>query len=319
MKKMYVFAAVLQALLLTACSSDENLESDELIITADMDVTNGGVSTRSLVTGSAFASDSTIGVFITGTGYTPAATVFTYSGSSWTGASSIYLTGNTATVYGYYPSGLTPNTTAITVPVTVTTTLSENAFSASANAQADYMYAVETGETTQETVTKSASGATLTFKHALSELTFIVNKSAEFGGAGNLTNITLTKTTGTFPGGIGAMSLTDGTLSLSTVGSISLTNSTGVSINAASGTTATATALVAPTTLLNAGSTSDVTLSMIIDGFTYTKTLPITTVSAWTAGNNYSYTVTVAGGTLTITSVAITDWTSVAADGVTIE
>jgi hypothetical protein len=330
MKKTYVsLIALLAILALTGCSS-ENVESDdsgELKITASMDATNSGVSTRSLVTTNAFTSaNGSIGIFITGVGYTPASTTFsTTDGSSWTGSSSIYLTGNAATVYGFYPSTQSPSNSQMTattpvVSVNVPTALSVNAFDASTNSQQDYMYAIsgKADATTQATVTKSSATASLLFKHALSELTFIVNKSAEFGGTGNLTNITLTKTSGTFPSENGTMSVVDGALSLSTSTSISLTNSTGVPINDKDGTTVTATTLVAPTTLSD-GAASTVTLSMTIDGFTYSKTLPISTVTGWSKGNNYSYTVTVAGGTLSITSVSISEWNPQTADGVTIE
>lgn len=325
MKHVLLSAAVLSALLFTACSSEDPSGSQTpdtsgiLKISANLDVTTGGVAKRSLAP-TAFENAATIGIFIDGTGYTPSASTFTYNGTTWGTGTPIYLTGNTATVYGYYPSSLGPTTATKTVPVTVSTTLSENAFSATSNSQIDYMYAVKTGETTQATVTKAAGSAELTFKHAMAQLTFVINKGSNFGGTGKLTNITLTKNdTYTFPSGEGTMSLTNGAITTETpTQTLSLTNATGVVINAYNITpsaTPIATVLVAPTDISTNGTTSGtgiVRLAVTIDGIVYEMTaatyLPVTTIARWEAGKNYTYTVTVGGGELSITSVAIAAW-----------
>ena len=326
MKHVLLSAAVLSALLFTACSSEDpsgtetpDSSSGILKISANLDITTGGVAKRSLAP-TAFENAATIGIFIDGTGYTPSASTFTYNGTTWGTETPIYLTGNTATVYGYYPSSLEPTTAAKTVPVTVLTTLSENAFSATSNSQIDYMYAVKTGETTQATVTKAAGSADLTFKHAMAQLTFVINKGSNFGGTGKLTNITLTKSdTYAFPSGEGTMSLTNGAITTETpTQTLSLTDATGVVINAYNITpsaTPIATVLVAPTDISTDGTTSGtgiVRLAVTIDGIAYEMTaasyLPVTTIAQWEPGKNYTYTITVGGGELSITSVAIDAW-----------
>jgi len=323
---MYVFAAVLQALLLTACSSDENLSDGTLKIIAGIgEESTSGVTTRSLKTGTAFSIGEAIGIFITGESYTPAATVYTkVENSAWTG-NAINLSNSVATVYGYYPSSLTPtiNGTSSTVPATVLTTITTNGFDAATDNTSifDYMYAVETGSTStpasQKTVTKASPSATLTFKHALAQLVFIVKKTSTFGGTGTLTNITLTQPSGSyFKGGstAGTMLLTNGTLTFpaSTENTINLTDSKSINESGASATTATV--LVAP------ASATSISLSMTIDDQPYTlesgKYLPTgttgATFSSWEAGKIYTYTVNVEGGTLSIgaSDVSITDWTT---------
>lgn len=337
MKKMYVFAAVLQALWLTACSSEETLSDGTLKVIAGIGGTESGTITRSIVSGTGFPDAATIGIFVTGTDYTSNDRTFTYDDgvsdgtADWTGDDAIYLTKNTATVYGYYPSSLTPTIsgTSSTVPATVLTTIATNGFDAASEDATvlDYMYAVGTGDgTAQETVTKDASAATLTFKHALAQLVFIVKKAAEFGGTGTLTNITLTQPSGSyFNGGstAGTMALTGGTLTLpATDNTINLTDSKLINESGASA--ATATVFVAP------ASATSISLSMTIDGSTYSLAsgsyLPTgtsgSTFTGWEAGKTYTYTITVAGGALSLsnTAVTITDWTSFGTiDGSTIQ
>ena len=339
MKHVLLSAAVLSALLFTACSSEDpsgtetpDSSSGILKISANLDITTGGVAKRSLAP-TAFENAATIGIFIDGTGYTPSASTFTYNGTTttWGTETPIYLTGNTATVYGYYPSSLEPTIAAKTVPVTVLTTLSENAFSATSNSQVDYMYAVKTGETTQATVTKTDGSAELTFKHAMAQLTFVINKGSNFGGTGKLTNITLTKSdTYSFPSGEGTMSLTNGAITTETPNqTLSLTDATGVEINDYNITpsaTPIATVLVAPTDISTDGTTSGtgiVRLAVTIDGIVYEMTaatyLPVTTIAQWEAGKNYTYTVTVGGGELSITSVAIAAWEPITGETIDVQ
>ena len=93
---------------------------------------------RSLVSGSSFGKGSDIGIFITGTGYTPAVTIYTYDGSTWSlktttpAQNPIYLTKNEATVYGFYPTiepstsdAITADTGAKTIPVTIASNYKE--------------------------------------------------------------------------------------------------------------------------------------------------------------------------------------------------
>ncbi|MGE4587260.1 MAG: fimbrillin family protein, partial [Mangrovibacterium sp.] len=235
-------------------------------------------------------------------GYTSTAATYTYSssGGSWTGSSSIYLTKSSATVYGFYPSALTPamNGTSSTVPVEIASAVT--GFDVSGNTQTDYMYATASG------INKTSSTASLTFYHGLTELSFIVNKGLDFSGRGTLSAIILTSSSSI--AGSGTLSLADGTVSLTGSASTTISLSGTTIINDYSETASdnvVAAVLVAP---LGSSSPDNATLVLTIDGVEYTGTI---TAPAWEAGNNYEYRVTISGGELTIdSSVNIADWTT---------
>jgi hypothetical protein len=106
--------------------------------------------------------------------------------------------------------------------------------------------------------------------------------------------------------GSGMLQLDGSGITLSETASKSIELTGSDTINAYSATPSTnviATALVAPLT-----TSQNVKLTMTIDGVDYTGTI---SNAEWEAGSNYIYTVTVGGGTLTITSVSIQDWVNV--------
>ncbi len=259
------------------------------------------VSTRSVVTGESFNDNSTIGIFIDGDGYTSTAVTYTYSDGSWSSSNSIYLTKSSATVYGFYPSDLTPamDGTSSTVPLEISSAIT--GFDVSGNTQTDYMYATVSG------ITKSNSTASLTFYHGLTELSFIINKGSEFSGSGTLTGITLTSS-GSSIAGSGTLSLADGTVSLtgSASATISLTGTTTLNEYSETASSNVVAALLAAP--LGLSSSDNVTLVLTIDGVEYTGTI---SAPAWEAGNNYEYRITMSGGELIIdSSVNIADWTT---------
>lgn len=318
MKRFVYFAAVLP-LLLASCDKEKLIETTDntpvpLSIDASIGITSE-IMSRSLVTGPSFGNGSDIGIFITGTGYTPKVTTYTTAnGTDWSlkvtdpVQSPIYLTKNEATVYGFYPvtepsssnSAITADTGAMTIPVTIASNY--NGFTVPEN-QADYLYATDgTNATTMETVSKTSSNATLKFYHALSQLSFIVNKTENFGGKGILTSLSVTAASSNITG-TGTLKL-DGTgitLSGSPSKLITLTGSTTINdYSATPSTNVIATALVTPLT-----TSQSVTLTMTIDGQNYTGTISNAT---WESGKKYTYTVTVGGGVLNISAVSIQDW-----------
>lgn len=155
---------------------------------------------------------------------------------------------------------------------------------------------------TMAKVTKSNPNASLKFYHALSQLSFIINKAENFGGEGTLTSLSVTATDDNITG-TGTLKL-DGTgitLSGSLSKSITMTGSTTINAyNTAPSSNVIAKALVAPL-----ATAQNVTLNMTIDGQSYTGTISNVT---WAAGKKYTYTVTVGGGTMSISAVSIQDW-----------
>lgn len=290
------------------CSDNDtpevNTSKGELNIIANIDRAGSNSSLRSIVTATSFSNGENIGVFIAGDSYTSTATEYTYSGTSWglaSGYSAINLSKTSATVFGYYPSTLTPDMVNKTAPVNV----SYSDFSlASASTQDDYMYATNGTAGTQATVSKASSTAALTYFHVLSQITLEVAKDATYGGTGSLTNITFTAATDNITGS-GVMSLSDGAVTLDA------SPSTAIALNGTA--TLTETAVEIATVMVAPFSTAqDVTLSMTIDGESYSGTI---TNAVWTAGTHYTYKATIGGSSMSIdNTVSITPWTDATTD-----
>ncbi|HOM62665.1 MAG TPA: fimbrillin family protein [Dysgonamonadaceae bacterium] len=308
--KRWIYVAAVLPLLVASCDKEKLIDTtDNTPVPLSIDATIGtiGISSeitpRSLVSGSSFGDGSDIGIFVTGNGYTPVVTIYTYGGSAWSlkttpAQSPIYLTKNEATVYGFYPATAADanTTTNKTIPITIAS--SYEGFTVP-ESQADYLYATDgNSATTMEKVSKASPEASLTFYHALSQLSFIVNKAENFGGTGSLTSLKVEAVSDNITGS-GTLNL-DGTgITLNETVSKSITLTGSATINSPSGTDVTATALVAPL------ASQSVELTMIIDEQSYTGNI---SGAVWEAGKKYSYTVTVGGGELIIESVTIKDW-----------
>lgn len=343
MKKELIFAG-LSSLLLASCSND-NVESRASLTSSELGVSTqitGLSSTRTLT--DAFAVNNQIGIFIKGTDYTTHLVAYTCPAvvtGQWTSPTTetdkIYLANEEATVYAFYPyasdaiSNSTDDTqsnyyTAINVTLPVTQQFS----AADVN---DYMYA-----TTREgappytyplAVASNADAdgtgvydnkVDLYMHHALTKLSFVVNKDVTYAGTGTLSKITLANTTPVpgilkFQSGALTMSLTDGTISGAPDSNLlTVTSSSDLTINdyaAAASTTVTTTALAAPL-----GDTSGITLTLTIDGKEMSVTLPhaaADSADSWLAEKNYTYTITVKGTELIVNSVSIVGWGEVAA------
>jgi hypothetical protein len=318
MKKVYVLLAVLQALLLAACSGEETNTTgtgEGLSVQASLGETQDGtVATRSLIT---TFSSNTIGVFVEGTGYAPttySTCVVSASGTAQTPDPAIYLSAS-ASVYGFYPitdvSGtgnvaLSSPTSASIIPVKI---LAADNFSA--NAQTDYLYATSDG-----TVSKSDRTVVLTFHHALAKLTFKV-KTENYGGTGTLDTIKLKTADGATCGYFQTGTTTIGSGMAVSGGAISGLNSSTTtnltytgSVNLTTTSTQVATLLVAPQTI-----PTDTKVYLTIDGQIYSVTLPRVQATAWAKGTNYTYPLKVSGGSLSVDgTVTITDWTGTTAE-----
>ncbi|WP_321480908.1 fimbrillin family protein [uncultured Bacteroides sp.] len=343
--KKTILLATLAAAVLASCSNDEKVpvlssQTQELGVSVNV---LSGVGTRALKQGTAFATSDAIGVFITGTGYTSKVAAYTFDGTTWVSpaaaADKINLTNETATVYAFYPS------TAVTNPVTlvgdgsdaIDATLAASEASFDGTNQMDYMYG--TGAATSGAGTAgdpyvygawpfASNAATdgtspvsydnkvdLYMHHALSKLSFVVNKAESYGGTGLITAIKIDSKAGTPAtplSGSFTIKVSDGTLTTSavTVGPISFTDATGVNANdynATASTTVTAYGLVIPVAV------ADLTVTATVDGKEMTADLPAlpNSATAWAAGNNYTYTLLISGTELEVTTVSIVDWNAV--------
>ncbi len=354
MKKQILFAT-LAAAMLASCSNDENIPvappaTSELGVSVNV---LSSVGTRALKEGTAFVESDQIGVFVTGTGYTPKVATYTFSDllpdgavdgtpDTWVSptaaAEKINLTNETATVYAFYPSNAfsTPSNDATNV---ISATLAADEASFVGTGQTDYMYgtaAATSGDGTAgdpyvyaawpQASNAAADDAVavpavydnkvdLYMHHALSKLSFVVNKAESYGGTGLVTSIKIDSQNAspTTPlSGAFTIKVSDGTLDVTsaTVGAISFTDATGVNANdynAPASTTVTAYGLVIPVAV------ADLQVTVTVDGKEMTADLPILpdSATAWAAGNNYTYTLQINGTELEVTTVTIVDWNAV--------
>lgn len=305
-KQMILMAMATSMTLLAGCSKDEVTpstgSSNQLAVSMASITTKAGTGVKA-----AWATNDEIGVFVTGTGYTPAVTYYkTSNGTAWAFSTApVYLIGNSASVYAVYPkattlSGTTPDATS-TFTASVPT-----ADNFAASAATDYMWGTGTAVSNNTT-----NASTITMKHALSKVSFIINKDVNYpttAGTGNITNITLKSATNKIVTG-GNVIVGTGTFTATTynTGDLQYTPSATTYANvynATPSTTVTATMLVCPVAYASA----DLALSLTIDG----KTMPVTNFPIspdWHGYCDYQYTITVSPASLVVTSVNITAWT----------
>lgn len=328
MKKVFMFAAMASVMMASCSSNDDNSvatksDANEMGITAKA-LSDTVVITRGLV--SSFLANDQVSVFVNGTGYTPVVAKYSKVDelSQWAyptdAATKIYLSNETATVYGFCPAAAVAtlandgtSTIAVSVPAT-------DGFNASA--QDDYMYATaatpDLGVTYPLAIATNATATNghkvdLVFHHALSKLSFVVNRGATYTGTGALSEVKLESTDAATPFNVaaGTMKVSDGTFTFAATGAMLDFTGTAIIINPLTdpaSTVHTTEQIVAPKL-----ATANITLSLIIDEKVMSVLLPATAVPAWLPGKNYVYTITVNGTQLIVKSVTILDWNDVAA------
>lgn len=193
---------------------------------------------------------------------------------------------------------------------------------ATAPGEVDYMYA-DQSTPLKASYKKDVSGkdgkVTLSMKHALAMVSFRVYADHTYKNTGALTKLVLSNKSGTIlkDGGINpTMKISDGTITPGS-GPTAATYTRGIS-----GYTLEKAAEGAGTTAQNASkkvsilvlpeSTQDKTnveVTLKIDNQDYAVSLGNAATNAWTAGENYLYTVKLSGKELSITSVTVTQWT----------
>lgn len=315
-------------LLWVACSKQENdvvpsFDKGELGVLADTwsSVANQGMTDK-------FINGHSVGVFVTGQGYTPMVAQYRFNGTTWSipalSTNKIYLTTDKATVYGFYPSnanidGVLSNTDPNAISINVDAI--ENSFTGTN--QTDYMYATDAYNGTTYPLAQAwyelgKTNANLYFHHALSAVRFIVNMPPTYLGVGELTQVKLTGINGKlFSVGNGKMDVANGNMTFNDQ-SATLTFNGSANINAPN------TPLPYPITarglIVPNASTTNIMLSMIIDGKQIKGTLPaLAPANKWEAGSQYTYTVTFSASTLEVTNVSILHWIEVPAGTTNIE
>lgn len=194
-----------------------------------------------------------------------------------------------------------------------------------ASGEVDYMYADQTS-TPKASYKKGVSGkegtVTLSMKHALAMVSFRVYADHTYKNKGELTKLVLANKSGTIlndGGTTPTMKISDGTI---TPGSspAAATYTRGISNytlqKASADTDAARTAaqsaskkvsiLVLPESKQDK---TNVEVTLKIDGQDYAVSLGNAATNAWTAGENYLYTVKLSGKELSITSVTVAQWT----------
>lgn len=316
----------------------ESNEPIELQINPTVALTRGVIQGGS---GNGFKENDQIAVYATGDDYSTSNNYALYKlqsgGSSWAveGSDKIFLTNKAATIYAYYPvADSKPTDQKISIDIlegadgtkeTTATTITavDNSSSgaiAAADGEKDYMYAkkVENVDNTKK------DGVTLEMQHALAMISFCPKLDASYKGTGKLTKIQLKDanesgaTLGKSDTGSELkMNITDGSIDGTPVDAnyvrvIKATNGTD-DFTVTTSSSYKFSMLVLPTA---ATIGENIQAVFTIDNADYevTLTAPTNTGSGDSgyllAGNNYTYTVTLKGTGLAISSVTVAEWTA---------
>jgi hypothetical protein len=284
-------------LLLTACSSSELQSGEDCGVPLTFSsATLSGVKTRATL------SAGSIGVFrLTSTNYstTRSNILYTCSGT-WAPASTsdqIYLTSYTANIAACYPYNASYGT-ATAIPMTS---------GAPGTSDANALWYVKT------TGSSATLPLTLSLSQAYAKITFSIIHGATYPDSCAITSIALTNSslisTGTLD-----LTDTDGyPYTATATGSVSI--SPAIASIASGATNTDASVLMVPVSSLSGA----VTITLTMDGNTYTATLAASTFTALAAGKNYTISLTINGTGLTVGTVSITDWSEGAGAVVTPE
>lgn len=200
-----------------------------------------------------------------------------------------------------------------------------------ASGEVDYMYADQGSTGVKASYkngdTNKTGKVTLTMKHALAMVSFRVYADHTYKNTGAFTRLVLANKSGGTTilnnGGSPTMKIKDGTITVGqspaavtyTRDIANYTLPKAESSDASAATTAKNNARKASILVLpeNTADKSTVEATLTIDNQDYKVALPSSN-SAWKAGENYLYTVKLSGSELVISSVTVTEWTTVVSD-----
>ena len=331
--KKNLFIAIVSAMTFMACSKQDSLQKIDISVPLSI---KAGISiearTKTIISGTTFPDGASIGVQVLnnsneGVYETGALTNirFTYSSatSNWS-SPGFYLTSTTGKVYAYYPYLTQGTNDALftTIPATIPAVTNTGS-------DIDYMYA--TPLTDEGVLVSNAAGknsATLTFNHALAQISFVVYKD-NYPGLGNFSQFTIEDAVGgtnwimvsKASGDDLAMNISSGAITGGEKGIIGRILSVPCTLlttppsldETVLRSQVNATTLVAPTVGMGA---SDIKFTFTIDGKLYT--VVNTSALSWEPGKQYIYKVKLSGTDLSISSVTVTDWTTIVGDDIDI-
>lgn len=330
--KQLMNLALIFGLLLTAgCGDEQNTGTAENNDPVELRISPRVTLTRGVVDGTAFADGTTVAVYAEGADYTSDKSnnyaKYKYSSSAWNsdGSDKIYLTNAEATIYAYYPTTTTYNTTNLTIPVKLLEGTDATIIAAvdnvtgtsiaAADGEVDCMYATPFPKVTNKS--NQTKGVELTMNHALSMVSFRVYKAADYEGTGKLTKIVLKNVTGTTlsKGTSPTMNIKTGAITEGTPTAATYTRTIkdGYTLeDTAAGAGAKKFSIMVLPISTPIGS-NNIQATFTIDGAEYTVKLtqPSDNSGAWPAGKNHLYTVKLSGTELSISTITVTQWVGV--------
>lgn len=282
----------------TACTNEVENISQESRAALQLNVGVNQPTSRAIVEGKALPNDSQIGVSVvdnTGTAYQNQNynnVIYTAAEEDgkqvWNTTANVTLSGEEATLYAYYPYAAGADITAIPVDMTETD-------------QKDWMYATPvTG------LSDGKSTAEVQLNHALTDLRLTFYKDT-YSGAGEVTEFTI-QSTGMAVGGTLNAKTGEITLPATPVNTITRT--------AAFTLTDKASATPMDVMLIPTGTEAPITVSVTVDGHTYSAS---TTAFTLQKAKAYNYVMKLTSTGLEVTSVELTDWNEGLLDDATFE
>jgi len=249
---------LLLSLVLSGCIDDQVKPGGESVALSVGQVKAAQLKTRSTTA----VTSGNIGVFLSGTGYTTKTNVMYSYGTLWTTTDPLYLMSDPATICAYYPysSGITD---ATAVP------LSSQLYSTTA----DLCYATNTNKS------KVSPNIDFVMSRAYARLTLSITHEESYTGACTISNVTLANA------GIctsGSLNISTGTLSSTTVGTVSLPLSTNITV--AANTTSSIQVLMVP---VATAMTGNVMVSFTVDGVVCSSTISANSLPTLEVGTNY--------------------------------
>ena len=282
----------------TACTYEAENICKESKTTLQLKVGVNQPASRALIEGKTLPNGSQLGVSVvdnTGTAYqsqnynnVPYTSIVDGSDQKWNTTTNVTLSGEEATLYAYYPYVDEVDITAIPINMAEVD-------------QKDWMYATPvTG------LSDSKSTAEVRLNHALTDLRLTFYKES-YSGAGEVTEFTIQST---------GMAVT-GTLNAKT-GEITLPATQVNTITRSADFTLTNKASATPidVMLIPTGTEALVTVSVTVDGHTYSTS---TTAFTLKKAKAYNYIMKLTSTGLEVTSVALTDWDEESLEDATFE
>ena len=282
----------------TACTDEVENISQENRATLQLNVGVNQPTSRAIVEGKTLPNTAQIGVSVvdnTGTAYQnqnynnvlyTAAEV--QGKQTWSTTANVTLSGEEATLYAYYPYATGPDIAAIPVDMTETD-------------QKDWMYATPvTG------LSDGKSTAEVQLNHALTDLRLTFYKDT-YSGEGEVTEFSI-QSTGMAVGG--TLNAKTGEITLPATPVNTITRSADFTL------TDKASATPIDVMLIPTGTEAPVTVSVTVDGHTYSAS---TTAFTLQKAKAYNYVMKLTSTGLEVTSVALTDWNEVLLPDATFE